>query len=305
MNTHQVGAVLALATLGLITAPAITAWAQTDGGQIIVNPLDPAGRYNPPTVNLGAQSPGSAGQPGGGETQPAGTGAGSGGPVCTYTQQDDAWGNRYSQLEGFGPMKPGQHIYEKVCNGLMTGWVFMGPVAPAAPVPTPAQLAQQAYRQLQLPLPTPRHSPDLTLGNGAPSVVVGEHTWVWTDPQTFVPQSKRVQVGAVWALVTATPTGLGFDPGNGDPAITCAGVGTPYDPSRFGPHDASPDCDYVYTRSSYGLPGDQVRATYSITWHVTWTGSTGTGSVGGVLPDLRSQANALMAVAEVQALRSH
>ncbi|RJQ77838.1 hypothetical protein D5S17_14730 [Pseudonocardiaceae bacterium YIM PH 21723] len=150
----------------------------------------------------------------------------------------------------------------------------------------------------------PRHSPDLRLADGRPATVVGEHTWLWTEPVAWSPQRKRLDVGPVWAEVIATPVAMEFTPGDGSQAIRCAGPGTAFDRVRFGVHAASPDCDYVYQRSSFGKPDDQVTAEYAITWQVTWTGSTGAAPAGGTLAPLTSRATARFAVAEIQALRA-
>ncbi|QGK72252.1 hypothetical protein GIY23_12835 [Allosaccharopolyspora coralli] len=149
----------------------------------------------------------------------------------------------------------------------------------------------------------PRHSPDLRLADGRAATVVGEHTWFWTDPDTWRVQRERVQAGPVWAEVTARPTRLRMNPGNGATPVSCAGPGTPYERS-FGLHAPSPDCSLVYESSSAGQPGEQVTARWSITWEITWRGNTGTAPVGGVLPPMTSTAEARLAVAEAQALRT-
>src|SRR5262249_41784115 len=111
-----------------------------------------------------------------------------------------------------------------------------------------------------------------------------------------------VQGGGVGAMATATPVVLRFDPGDGTPAVACRGAGTAFDPARYGLHAASPTCDHIYPRSSFGAPGEQATATYEISWRVSWTGWTGTGPASGSLPALVSRATARFAVAEAQAL---
>ncbi|WP_245633816.1 hypothetical protein [Amycolatopsis jejuensis] len=142
----------------------------------------------------------------------------------------------------------------------------------------------------------------MRLPDGQDATIVGEHTWIWTDRRAWAPTSKRVQVGPVWAEVRAVPTGMTFTSGNGG-AASCAGPGTPYSRS-FGLHAASPDCGFVYQRSSIGLPGDRVRAEWAIAWSVSWTGWDGTSAVGGDFPQMLSRASDTFAVAEVQALRA-
>ncbi|MFE0024096.1 hypothetical protein [Amycolatopsis sp. NPDC059021] len=164
-------------------------------------------------------------------------------------------------------------------------------------------MATEAFEQLRLPLPVPRHSPDVRLPDGRDATIVGENTWIWTDRAVWTPAVRRVQVGPVWAVVTATPVGMTFTSGMGG-SMLCSGPGTPYDRS-YGLHAASPDCGTVYTRSSYGQPNDQVRAEWAIGWSVSWTGSDGTAAVGGVFPQMMSRASATFVVAEVQALRAN
>lgn len=246
-----------------------------DDGQVIVVPGDHTGDVAPPSVDVGVIDPGSPGGTGTSGGRPGRPGQ-PGGPAAAPCTTDGVF---------------------TTCTGAI---VNNGPGG--VPLPTPGQLAGQAFDQLRLPLPVPRHSPDARLADGRSATVVGEHTWVWTEPTSWAPVSKRVQVGPVWAEVTATPKTMSFDSGMGS-GVACTGPGTPYDRS-FGLHAASPDCDFVYTRSSYGMPADQTTAAYVITWSVRWSGSTGGAGVGDTLPDMQSRATATFAVVEVQALRS-
>ena len=180
-----------------------------------------------------------------------------------------------------------------------------GAPPPPGPPPSPAALAQQAAGQLQLPLPTPQHSPDLRLRDGRAATLVGEHTWFWTNSADWHPHTARVQAGPVWAAVTATPVRLSMQPGTGARSVSCAGPGTPYQRS-FGMHARSPDCEVVYTRSSLGQPEGQTTAGWAITWQVTWRGGMGPEPTeAGVLPVMTSRAQARFAVAEAQSLRTH
>src|SRR5262249_14682296 len=207
--------------------------------------------------------------PGGGRA--AGRGqpavASTGGPGCSYRPAGD-WerGGRGIPVGGAGPGGvaagegpdgPDPHLYARTCNGVLDYvWVNTAGSPAAAGVPAVVVLAREAFSRLVLPLPVPRHSPDLRLAGGRPAVLVGEHTWVWVDPAVFSPRRERVQAGGVWALVTATPVALRFDPGDGSPLVACRGAGTRFDPARYGLHAASPTCDHVYPRSSFGVPGE-------------------------------------------------
>ncbi|WP_246025501.1 hypothetical protein [Saccharopolyspora antimicrobica] len=162
-------------------------------------------------------------------------------------------------------------------------------------------LAREAARRLRLPLPTPRHSPDLRLRDGQSATLVGERTWFWTAREDWRVQRERVQAGEVWAEVTAEPVRLSMEPGLGQETVSCAGPGTPYDRS-FGLHAPSPTgCEVVYERPS---TGGSVVAEWSITWRVQWRGWTGSAPAGGSLTPMVSRAPAQIVVTEAQALRT-
>ena len=174
------------------------------------------------------------------------------------------------------------------------------PGAPPAPVITPAQLAQAAYGLLQLPMPKPSHYPNGILKeNGHPYTLVNANTWFWTDPSTWTPVSRTVSAGAVSATATATPVTLGFTPGDGGHTVTCQGPGTEFKATTatwVSPENPQ-GCSYRYPNSSYGVGGDdQVTATYTITWKVTWSGSDGTG---GTFNNLQTQTTSRFSVAEL------
>lgn len=291
--------------LMVLAAPVVLA----QDGDVAVESGDIGGWYGPPSIGLSATAPGRPGRParskpGGAGTRPTGPSSPAPVPLCPIVMcdvpgqsQDPAFMLNSQPLSTwcFGPLEDGY------CPRPNATPSTPNPVGAAAP-PDPAVLAQQAARRLQLPLPTPRHSPDLRLPDGRPATVVGEHTWFWTAPEDWRPQTERVQAGEVWAEVTAVPIRLSMTPGLGQPVASCAGPGTPYDRS-FGLHAASPDCDVVYERPSADQPGALVTAEWSITWRVTWQGWTGSAPTGGELEPMTSRTPARFAVAEAQALR--
>jgi hypothetical protein len=253
-------------------------YAVADGpdGHIVVTPGDQTGSFGGPSVGIGVTRPGAAGEPGHEAGLDAPTG-GSGsvshpspGIPCTY------------DISG------GIEAYLKSCFGTTE--------APGAAQPTPGQLAAQAYQLLVLPAPAPHFSPDLNTPAGS-ATVVGEHTWFWTDKDSWTNRSQRAQAGAVWAEVTATPTKLIVKPG-ADRSISCTGPGTAYT-AAVGLHAASPDCGYVPER-----PGDRSDAVFVIQWSVRWTGSTGSAPASGTLPPMTSRATTSFAVAEIQSLNA-
>ncbi|MEN3539853.1 FAD-dependent monooxygenase [Microbispora sp. ZYX-F-249] len=78
---------------------------------------------------------------------------------------------------------------------------------------TPQMLVGQAVKELVLPLPQVRTAPP----RGRPGLI-GIRQWFWLDGAgQWTVKSKRVQVGNVWAEVTASPRRLVVSPGAGLP----------------------------------------------------------------------------------------
>lgn len=289
---------------------------------IAVTPTDPTGTLGPPTIGIGVRDDADRG---GSSVVPGRRAPSRGGQTCRWVPAPDveqwirhlparlsagAGPGRVVPVEDSGtgssaaPIDRQLRLYERLCERSPGHYAWLAPQQPtaAAAPPSPGDLARRAYGQLRLPAPTPKHSPDLRLTDGRAAVLVGEHTWVWTDRSRFAPRARRIQQGSVWATVTAVPVGLSFDPGNGGAVLTCRGPGTVFVPGRYGRHSASPTCDHVYSRSSADAVGGVLTVEYGIRWQVRWTGSTGTALVQGRLPDMTSRARTSFAVAEAQAL---
>jgi hypothetical protein len=162
---------------------------------------------------------------------------------------------------------------------------------PPAPTVSPAQVAAQAWQRLRLPTPQVSTAPPRG-SNG----LVGLTEWFWVTNWTS--HSNRVQVGGVWAAVTARPTSLSIDTGTGRPSVECPGPGTAYDRARPANTQRS-NCSYTYVRSSVGLPGSAFQVTATVTWSGTWVGS---GGAGGTLPALARSTSFPLRVAEGQAV---
>ncbi|MHB2023191.1 MAG: hypothetical protein ACYCO3_07680 [Mycobacteriales bacterium] len=175
----------------------------------------------------------------------------------------------------------------KIYRGIYVsgGGRFGTPVAVLSPVPlaparvTPAVLAQRAENLLPLPTPTANHNPT--------DALTGLSTWWWISPAQWRTLRQRTAVGAVWVVVTAKPTSSTWDAGDGSPALTCSGPGTPYDPNEPASSQQS-YCTHTYTRSSASQPqrgpnpNDRYfTVTVTVTWQVSWVGS---GGLAGTLP---------------------
>lgn len=163
----------------------------------------------------------------------------------------------------------------------------------AAPAISPAQLAQQKWNTLQLPLPDARTAPPRGTDG-----LTGLPEWVWVPSDEWRPLTQTASAGTVWARVTATPKQLRVKPGARMRAVSCAGPGTAYDPGQPA-SDQRTDCSYTYRQPSKSQPQSVYRMTVTVVWGGTWVGSD--GSSGG-LPDISRSTTFSLRVAEGQGL---
>lgn len=162
--------------------------------------------------------------------------------------------------------------------------------------PTAGQLAIVAYGRLPLLTPAVRRSPSEALRyQGLPYSYVNLWTWYWTEPSTYRTVTQTVTAGAVSATVTARPVGLRFDPGDGNPVVSCVGPGREWQQAD-GNQAPVDGCGYRYPHVSSWGP---ITATVSTIWKVTWVGNNGTS---GALPLLMTQASERLNVIQTQAV---
>jgi hypothetical protein len=168
-------------------------------------------------------------------------------------------------------------------------WVADGQ-APDTFLPSPAELAQMARRQLLLPAPTIATSP-------AGDQLVNLPTWLWVS-NGWGPISATASVPGVSVTAVATPTSVSWSMGDGS-TVTCTGPGTSY---RAGsdPRSSSPDCGHTYRGSSASQPGQAFPVSATVHWTVTWSGA----GQGGTFPDMTTTGNVAFRVAESQALNN-
>ena len=214
----------------------------------------------------------------GGATGTSTAGRGGGGsPAVTNTCTFSALSR--SQAGNLGlqwPPPKGQHWALMNCPG---GAVGTGPQAvlvsnaSGTPQVTPQQLLARALGELKVPYLGPATAPP----RGADGLV-GLPEWFWVPAAQWHARTVSVSAGPVWATVTAAPSGLTVQPGAGQPELRCQGAGTPYDPRRAAAAQRS-TCSYTYLRPSVGQPGNQYRASVTVTWRISWTGSGGAGGL--------------------------
>lgn len=161
---------------------------------------------------------------------------------------------------------------------------------PGAQLPSPAELAQRARKQLRLPAPT-------IAANPVGEQLVNLPTWLWLS-NGWAPTSATASVPGVSVTAVATPTSVSWSMGDGS-TVACAGSGTPF---RVGsdPKAASPDCGYTYRASSASQAGQAFPVSATVHWTVTWSGA----GQGGAFPDMTTTSDAAFRVAESQALNN-
>jgi hypothetical protein len=236
----------------------------------------------------------------GSSAEPGSSGAGGGGgsaakPVCTSWTRAHHPDGRWEQQWSTGTAT--WWVRRCLINGR---WVDQAEprVQREQQQTDPATLRQRAFDSVtkRLPLPLPRLAPAPELG------VVQVGAWFWTEPSMWNPVTARAEVPGAWAEVTATPTTLRYQPGDGalgSGDATCAGPGPVWTPAAG---DLAPSpCMYTYTHSSRLAPGGRWPAQLSIEWTVRYRLSDGRS---GSLQRLTTAAPVAVTVQEIQALVS-
>ncbi len=201
------------------------------------------------------------------------SGAGSGSPpdnVCTVTTLDEA------QVKNLGiawPPPRGKHWALMNCGDGTGPQALLVRNSTGAPQVTPQQLLVHANGELDVPYLRPATAPP----RGADGLV-GLPEWFWVAPAQWHSRSLTVIAGPVWATVTAVPLSLTFQPGAGLSPVSCTGPGSAYNPRKPAGQQRT-NCSYTYLQPSAGLPGNAYRASLTVTWRITWTGSGGAGGV--------------------------
>ena len=159
-------------------------------------------------------------------------------------------------------------------------WTPIGTSPPSAP--SPAQLARSALAQIRLSAPTIRMAPPTD------KLIVNFATRLWINPSIWRPLIATAAVGGVSATVTATPSRVVWNMGDGS-TVTCRGPGNAYDPSRD-PSLQPTDCSYTYQAPSKSQPGGRYAVSVRVYWHAVWTsrGVAGGGDLGEIAGDPRT-----------------
>jgi hypothetical protein len=256
-------------------------------------------------IEAGAQGPGS-----GPNIEPVSTrphrGGGGSAPTCTAVDGNVGPVN-YRPVpthllqpdERDRVAREGGAYYLTFCGGELAPWLpgnrldyaYRPAGTPGASQVDPGELAVQALERTPLP------EPDITMAP-APDIpqLVNLTTFLWLPSEQWRPTTASASAGGVTSTVTATPTRVIWDMGQGD-TVVCDGPGVPYRPDL--PDERQPsDCHYTYRFSSAGAPGNAFTVTATVEWETTWsvTGAPGGGSLGTV----RRSASTRVQVAELQ-----
>jgi len=291
MLGRAVGPAVAL-SLSLVASSA----QAVDPGDGSIN-VTPGGRG---VIDIGVLYPGQGGSSDlASSITPVSSGGGSGGSGSSCT-----WVPDYLNLGKYSTADPtlekpdftkgeavtkGEYWAQACSDGTVRfTWVPNGQTpGAAAPVVTPAQLAEQAYSRLKLPKPVVVVNPPAGPGRFQ---LVHLPTWWWVE--NWQPVSRRTAAGGVWASVTATPVSSRFDGGDGGPEAACLGGGVAW--RRGLPDSYSAACTYTYTRASASYS-----ASVTVRWDIGWVGSGGTS---GALPQMTTTTVQPLTVYERQAL---
>jgi hypothetical protein len=226
----------------------------------------------------------------GGPGRSAGGGGGDGGPNCTKSDGtgDYYWyeGLLYTTMEeqrtDIRPeeQRPGVYLHIH-CGDEYVGFQFF-PDGVQAPV-DPVALA----RSVSITPP----APVLVTNPAAGDHLVEVEAWFWVEnwePVTAPPATA----GNVTVNVSAEPTALVIDPGDGSPAFTCTGRPPAYDRSRPAEGQSSP-CSYTYSRAG------MFAATATLVYEVSFTSNVG---VNEGLGTIEPTTTVDLAVREAQAI---
>jgi hypothetical protein len=221
------------------------------------------------------------------------SGGGSGSTLehtCTFTTLYETQAKR---LGAAWPPPRGKHWALMDCGAGSVPQAVLVPNVTGAPPVTSEQLVH-VLGGLDVPYLRPATAPP----RGSDGLV-GLPEWFWVPAGEWHMRSVTVTAGPVWATVTAAPVSLTFQPGTGLSPVTCPGPGSSYNTHKAAARQHT-NCSYTYLQPSAGLPGNAYRASVTVTWRITWTGS---GGAGGVLdPALAVPVGFSIGVAQAEAL---
>lgn len=279
MLRPALGAGAAMAALALACAAAPAATASTPGGSNCV-PRNGV-------VTCTAADPGTPGN--GGTPTPGGS------TSCMFQGQgipcvvDLAWWSSTHECYAMpaitngvtlpGPSKmPGAWwaCTQDVFGLPMVGGPLWFVPAVKSPIPESGTLAQSALGSLRLVTAEVRTAP-----SPPHPEIIGIEVWLWVPASQWRVLTKTVAAGGTRVTVTAAPSRVTWDMGDGSEPTICDDAGRPWETSYT--DAAQTDCGYTYRSLSAGQPGGVFRITATISYFVTWTCTGACTAESGVL----------------------
>lgn len=193
-------------------------------------------------------------------------------PVEVLTSNGDDYNSRLASNTGYPiphPPPPGDEWVFRTCAPSPGGAFYLdGPPTLAVAGVTDARPFQWAALSHAIAIVT-LHQPDLATSPPIDDHVVAVPAWIATTPATATVLNESVTDGPVTVTITATPTHLTFDPGDGSAELTCT-------PAPTTPTEA---CGHTY--SVNGTYGTTAHLHYTVDWTST-IGGSGTIADGAV-----------------------
>jgi hypothetical protein len=156
---------------------------------------------------------------------------------------------------------------------LVTKWVWL-PGEPDTVVTDPLTLAYRAVTEMQLQPPQVRTAPGVgQIG------LVNMPVWLWVEKSenTWGPIERDASVPGLTVTATAKVTAVDWSMGDGK-TVRCESSGTAYQKS-FG-IKASPDCGYLYRKTSREQADCKYKVGATARWDITWQSTLGdTGQI--------------------------
>jgi hypothetical protein len=151
---------------------------------------------------------------------------------------------------------------------LVTKWVWL-PGEPDTVVTDPLTLAYRAVAAMQLQAPVVRSAP----GVGQVGLV-NMPVWLWVEKSenTWGPISRNASVPGLTVTATAQVKAVDWSMGDGK-TVRCEGAGTAYQKS-FG-IKPSPDCGYLYRKTSRDQNACQYKVGAAARWDIIWRSTLG------------------------------
>jgi hypothetical protein len=222
-------------------------------------------------------------------TPAANSGDGGGGPNCTRSDGTPAYlryeGLQFTTMEEQRTVirpeeqRPGRYLHV-FCGDEYVDFIFVPDTQPI----DPTSLARSV--RITPPAPVLRTSP------ATENHLVNIEAWFWAE--TWEGISEPATAGSVTVNVSARPTSLIVDPGDGTRPFSCAGPQPVYNLSLPASAQSS-NCTHTYTRAGH------YTATATLVYDVSFTSNVG---VNGGLGTIEPSSATTLAVAEAQAINT-